>query len=135
MKKLIKSFKNFVNSSKNNKKSRSLLMSAFSSIILLLSVTFAWFVSTINLGGNEISTGTLGFVAKGYDQNGNLKNYYPFVGILTNEEFLEFINSGNVKKFDEYCYVGNTKKTLDKQRMYVIGEYEIKKENSISSSL
>lgn len=70
-----------------------------------------------------------------YDQNGNLKNYYPFVGILTNEEFSEFINSGNVKTFDEYCYVGNTKKTLDKQRMYVIGEYEIKKENSISSSL
>ena len=40
MKKLIKSFKNFVNSSKNNKKSRSLLMSAFSSVLLLLSVTF-----------------------------------------------------------------------------------------------
>ena len=58
MKKLIKSFKNFVNSSKHNKKSRSLLMSAFSSVLLLLSVTFAWFVSTINLNGTVKVNGT-----------------------------------------------------------------------------
>ena len=92
MKKLIKSLKNFVNSSKDNKKSRSLLMSAFSSVLLLLSVTFAWFVSTINLEGNEISTGTLGFVAKGYDQQGN------FVTTLLDEESEHDLTNPNIQQ-------------------------------------
>lgn len=72
MKKVKSKIKNFFKYAKQTKKSRVLLMTTFMSIILLLSVTFAWFVSILNLYGNTISTGTIGLVAKGYDESGKL---------------------------------------------------------------
>lgn len=40
------------------------------SFLLLISVTYAWFVSMIELPHSQISTGKLDFVAKAYDDNG-----------------------------------------------------------------
>lgn len=72
MKKIINSIKNFFKNINSNKKSRILFISSICSIILLLTVTFAWFENTLHLPGNTINTGSLGIVTKGYDQEGNL---------------------------------------------------------------
>lgn len=74
MKKIINSIKNFFKNINSNKKSKVLFISSICSIILLLTVTFAWFENTLSLPGNTINTGSLGFVAKGYDQDGNLSS-------------------------------------------------------------
>ncbi len=68
------------------------------SIILLVSVSFAWFVSIIDLPQNEINTGTLDFVAKGYDAEGNLISLigddetYIGSGIFTSEYIEKYYN-------------------------------------------
>ena len=68
-----------------------------------------------------------------YYQDGRVKAYYPFVGILTNEEFLDFVNNGVIKSFDDYYMNGNKKEKTGTQRMYIVGNYEIKKENAIGN--
>ena len=68
-----------------------------------------------------------------YYQDGRVKAYYPFVGILTNEEFLDFVNNGVIKSFDDYYMNGNQKEKTGTQRMYIVGNYEIKKENAIGN--
>ena len=68
-----------------------------------------------------------------YYQDGRVKAYYPFVGILTNEEFLDFVNNGVIKSFDDYYMNGNQKVKTGTQRMYIVGNYEIKKENAIGN--
>ena len=69
-----------------------------------------------------------------YDENGILKNYYPFIGELTNLEFLEFIDSGIIKSFDDYSIENKQKKYNNQKRMYIVGKYTIEKENEITSS-
>lgn len=62
-----------------------------------------------------------------YNDNGSVNAYYPFVGELSNEEFLDFINNGMLKSFENYQYVGKQKQTLSSSRQYVIGAYTIEK--------
>lgn len=40
-----------------------------------------------------------------YDKGGRVKNFYPFVGELSPEEFVEFVNNQTLKYFDNYCYI------------------------------
>lgn len=54
-----------------NKHAQVLIASVITSIILLLSVTFAWFYYQVELPFTSISTGTIGFVAKTYADNPN----------------------------------------------------------------
>lgn len=47
-------------------------------VVLLIGVSIAWFTSQINLTGSEFSTGTIEFIAYGYDANGSLvTTIYP----------------------------------------------------------
>ena len=64
-----------------------------------------------------------------YNEDGSLRAYYPFVGIITNEEFLDFINNGIVKSIDNYYMKGKQQEKVGTQRMYIVGKYEIDKEN------
>ena len=66
-----------------------------------------------------------------YNPDGSVKAYYPFVGTLTNEEFIEFINNGIVKSFDNYYMDGSKMIPFDGKRMYVVGSYQIDKENTM----
>lgn len=70
-----------------------------------------------------------------YNEDGSVIAYYPFVGTLTNEEFLDFVNAGTIKSFDEYYMKGNQIEKTGTQRMYIVGEYEIAKENKSSKSV
>ncbi len=70
-----------------------------------------------------------------YNEDGSFREYYPFVGSLTNEEFLDFINNGVIKSFDDYFIADRQLEKTGKQRMYVVGEYEKKEENKNGISL
>ena len=62
-----------------------------------------------------------------YGKDGSFKGAYPFVGILTNEEFFEFANNRLVKSFENYEYVDGKRITTEGERAYVVGEFEIDK--------
>lgn len=66
-----------------------------------------------------------------YNSEGKIIAYYPFIGILSNEEFLDFINNGTIKSFDDYYMNGREKQKKDSQRLYVVGKYEINKANML----
>lgn len=68
-----------------------------------------------------------------YNRDGNFRAYCPFVGIITNEEFLDFMNNGVIKTFDEYYINDNQKENNGFQRKYVVGIYELDKENEFKS--
>ena len=68
-----------------------------------------------------------------YKEDGSVRAYYPFVGTLTNEEFLDFVNNGVIKSFDDYYMNGRQYEKAGTKRMYVVGKYEIKKENAIEN--
>lgn len=70
-----------------------------------------------------------------YKEDGSIRAYYPFVGHLTNEEFLDFVNNGIIKSFDDYYMNGRQYEKTGTQRMYVVGEYEIKKDNKNGKGL
>ena len=63
-----------------------------------------------------------------YKEDGSVRAYYPFVGTITNEEFLDFVNNGVIKSFDDYYMNGRQCEKTGTQRMYIVGEYEIKKD-------
>lgn len=63
-----------------------------------------------------------------YKEDGSVKGYYPFIGTLTNEEFLDFVNNGKVKSFDDYYIEGKQYKKTGTKRNYIIGKYEMDKE-------
>lgn len=63
-----------------------------------------------------------------YNEDGSVKAFYPFIGILTNEEFLDFISNGTIKEFDDYYMNGNKQEKTGTQRMYVVGKYSFEKE-------
>lgn len=57
-----------------------------------------------------------------------LKTYYPFVGELSNDEFIDFANNGVLKTFDNYEYHNGNNKMIDcSKRVYVVGSFQIKK--------
>ena len=64
-----------------------------------------------------------------YDETGKFKSYYPFIGNLTNEEFIDFIENGSIKSFDEYHIVNKEIISDDIKRKYVVNRFEIEKEN------
>lgn len=68
-----------------------------------------------------------------YKEDGSVRAYYPFVGTLTNEEFLDFVNKGVIKSFDDYYMNGRQYEKAGTKRMYVVGKYEIEKENAIEN--
>ena len=68
-----------------------------------------------------------------YKEDGSVRAYYPFVGTLTNEEFLDFVNNGVIKSFDDYYMNGRQYEKAGTKRMYVVGKYEIEKENAIEN--
>ena len=68
-----------------------------------------------------------------YKEDGSVRAYYPFVGTLTNEEFLDFVNNGVIKSFDDYYMNGRQYEKAGTKRMCVVGKYEIKKENAIEN--
>lgn len=65
------------------------------------------------------------------DESGKIKNYYPFIGELSNEEFMDFANNGIIKCFDDYQCVGNRKQQLNSQRKYVVGSYSIEQKMTL----
>lgn len=59
-----------------------------------------------------------------YNQNGNIIAKYPFVGVLSNSEFEEFIENGIIKSFDNYGYLNkNQKLPIGNRREYIIGSF------------
>ena len=70
-----------------------------------------------------------------HKEDGSVNAYYPFVGPLTNEEFLDFVNNGIVKSFDDYYIKGKQYEKTGAKRMYIVGKYKIDKENKNSKSL
>ena len=70
-----------------------------------------------------------------YKEDGSVNAYYPFVGTLTNEEFLDFVNKGIVKSFDDYYIKGKQYEKTGAKRMYIVGKYEIDKKNKNGKSL
>lgn len=79
MKNKIKEFFRIVFS---EKKTKVMFCFAVMSLLLLITVTFAWFISIIDLPTSTIKTGNLSFVAKGYDENGDFIST-----IIGNEEY------------------------------------------------
>ncbi len=63
--------KKFFNEVFLNKKTKIAFFTCVLSFLLLISVTFAWFYSVITLPQSEIKTGTIDYVVKGYDNEGN----------------------------------------------------------------
>jgi len=64
-----------------------------------------------------------------FNKDGSVRGFYPFVGTLSNEEFLEFINGEVVKNFQNYEYVEGKRNPINDERLYVVGQYEIDKKN------
>ena len=66
-----------------------------------------------------------------YNEKDEFLQYYPFIGILSNEEFEEFITNGVLKSFDEYKMIGKECIPIDGERTYVVGEFSIDLEEPI----
>ena len=70
-----------------------------------------------------------------YNSDGSFRMYCPFVGILSNEEFLEFVNNGVIKAFDCYDIRGGKQEKKGMQRRYVVGEYEFEDQKQASNHM
>lgn len=62
-----------------------------------------------------------------FNREGSVKGYYPFVGTLSNEEFLEFTNNGIIKDFENYEFIEGKRISTKGERLYVVGAFEIDK--------
>lgn len=62
-----------------------------------------------------------------YKKDGSISAYYPFVGLLSEKEFLDFINNGSLKSFENYQYVEKERQMINSSRTYVVGSYTIEK--------
>ena len=65
-----------------------------------------------------------------FTKEGKFNARYPFVGVLSNEEFLEFVNNNTIKNFKEYEYIDGKKIYISGERLYVVGKLEIEKEKN-----
>ena len=54
----------------SSRKTKIAFFACLLSCLMLLSVTFAWFYNVISLPQNQITTGTISYVVKGYDAEG-----------------------------------------------------------------
>ena len=59
---------------------------------------------------------------------GNNETRFPFIGILSNEKFLNLTVNGSLKTFDEYYVRDGKMVQKDIQRTYAVDQYEIIKE-------
>ena len=71
MKKKNSKIKNFFKDVFSTRKTKIAFFACLLSCLLLIGVTFAWFYSVIELPQSEIKTGTIEYVVKGYDSEGN----------------------------------------------------------------
>ena len=55
-----------------------------------------------------------------YDNDENIIGYFPFIGIMTNEEFENFINNNEYKEFNEFYYVNDQLVTIYDTRSYCV---------------
>lgn len=62
-----------------------------------------------------------------FSREGSVKAFYPFVGTLSNEEFLEFINNRTVKNFENYEFIEGKRSSTESERLYVVGAFKIDK--------
>lgn len=67
-------------------------------------------------------------VVKSYNKENLLNAYFPFIGILSNEEFADFINNKKIKRFQNYEFFDNKSRPTTGERIYVVGEMSIDKE-------
>lgn len=65
-------------------------------------------------------------VVKSYNKENLLM--FPFIGILSNEEFADFINNKKIKRFQNYEFFDNESRPTTGERIYVVGEMSIDKE-------
>lgn len=70
-------------------------------------------------------------VPASYYADGRWKAYYPFVGVLSKEEFKEFVTQGVTKQFEEYEYVDGKQQGENCFRAYVVGQYQFDKKERI----
>ena len=61
--------------------------------------------------------------------DGSFATFYPFLGALTDEEFLDFIKNGTVKTFTDYHLSARRKVEDNSQRSYVVGRFQMEKED------
>ena len=71
-------------------------------------------------------------VVCGYNQDGTVKDYYPFIGVLSNEDFLEFLDSGIIKSFRNYYFTDSQCVTDNTVRSYIVGKYTMQQESNIA---
>lgn len=69
-------------------------------------------------------------VVKSYNKENLLNAYFPFIGILSNEEFADFINNKKIKRFQNYEFFDNKSRPTTGERIYVVGEMSIDKEKT-----
>ena len=70
-----------------------------------------------------------------YDEQDRINAYLPFVGVLTNDEFIDFVNNGTLKSFEDYYIKMKEKVPTEKERTYVVGEYQIEKEEEPTNNI
>ena len=67
-----------------------------------------------------------------YNNHHQIVSYYPFVGILSKDEYNDFIYNGELKEFNDYEYNEDNKKIeYESKRTYVAGSIEIDKSKSL----
>lgn len=60
--------------------------------------------------------------------NNRISNYYPFIGKITTEEFIDFVKNDTLKTFLDYDIFNNYQQIVNgNTRTYVIGKLEIEK--------
>ncbi len=65
-----------------------------------------------------------------YTTDGKHTGFLPFIGVLSNEEFEEFIKTGVIRTFKEYEYIEKNKVETGKERKYMVGDFPTK-QNSV----
>lgn len=68
-----------------------------------------------------------------YAEDGRLLAMYPFIGTLSTAEFLDFLDRGSLKSFENYEYSDSQKVTYPSLRTYVVGSFEITQDIPASS--
>ncbi len=68
-----------------------------------------------------------------YNEDNSTDSFYPFIAIISNDEFIDFLNNGTIKNFPNYRYEIKNGKSIrvneDNNRLYVVGQYKIQKDN------
>ncbi len=68
-----------------------------------------------------------------YDEKGQVKSYEPFMQLMDEKEFDDFVQRGIVKEYQEYHRdASGHRVTSSQKRKYVVGVFEIPKEESPS---